>query len=70
MPNMITVLNIADAKASSQGAAIADEDNIQFDSSFGNHRITISSEKTENVSGFTLACLRVNRPITLKKTDD
>ena len=40
MPNMITVLNIADAKASSQRAAIADEDKIQFDSSSGNHRMS------------------------------
>jgi hypothetical protein len=31
------------------------------------HPLSTNAEKTENVSGFTLPCVRANRPIILNK---
>ncbi|MEH2097013.1 hypothetical protein CDG77_00070 [Nostoc sp. 'Peltigera membranacea cyanobiont' 213] len=47
-------------------AVATDKDTIQFD--FITGYLTKSSEKTGNISGFALPCLRANRPLTLNKT--
>jgi hypothetical protein len=47
-------------------AAAIERDPIQLD--FITGYLTKSSEKTGNVSGFAMPCLRANRPIALNKT--